>query len=427
MKHTKKDLKQSQVALTITVDPTEYAAELEKAAQRLSERTAVKGFRKGKVPFDVLKREVGEMTILQEALQSIVQDAYVRTIMDEKLDVIGAPEISVEKVAPGNEVVFTATVALLPDVKLPDVSKINVKKTVVSVTDEELNETVDALRGMHAEEVKKDGPAEGTDKLVLDMDMKIDNVPMEGGQAKGHQVYLGEQHVLPGFVEQVKGLKSGDKKTFPLTFPKDHYQKTFAGKTVDVDVTVNEVFERRLPEITDEFVQKLGQKNKEEFLSLIRSNLEEEAKRKGEQKAEAEVLEKVIEKTTFSDLPEVLLNHERMKIFHELKRDLDRHGVSIEQYLQDIKKDEKELVAGFTEQAEKRAKAALVSRQVALEQKIEVTKEEIDAEIANMKEAYAHNKEAQDNLARPEVRDSIATLLQNRKVMAYLKSQILET
>lgn len=426
MKHTSKALKHAQIELTITVEAGEYQVHMEKAAKKLATRTAIKGFRKGNAPYDVLKREVGEMAIMQEALQLIVQEAYVKTVMKEELEVVGSPEIAIEKMAPGNDVVFTATVALLPEVKLPKLDKLKVKKVVEAVTEEQLNETLDALRGMHAEEVKKDGKAEGTDKLVLDMDMKIDGVPLDGGTAKNYQVYLSEKHYLPGFNKQVEGLKAGEEKTFELTFPKDHYKKEFAGKTVDVSVKVKEVFERKLPELTDEFVKKLGQKSKDEFLALVKNNLQEEAERKAVQKAEAEVLETVIDKATFSDMPDVLLNHERMKIFEELKRDLAKHGVTIEQYLADIKKNEQELVEGFTLQAEKRAKASLISRQIAKEQKIEITDEEISAEVEKMKHAYAHNKEAQENLKRPEVRDTIATMLQNRKVMEFLTIQILQ-
>lgn len=423
--HELKTLPQSQVELTITVTPAEYESHLQKSAETLSKRVNIKGFRPGKVPFDVLKREVGDMNILQEALESIIQDTYYQAVIEEKLDVLGTPKIDIKKVAPGNDVVYTATVALLPTIKLPDISKINVQRDAKEVDDKQINETLDALRGMHATEVVKAGKAEKTDKLVLDLNMSIDNVPVEGGQAKDYQVYLSEEHYIPGFNEQVAGLKKDDEKEFSLDFPSTHYQKHLAGKTVNFKVKVKDVYERTLPEITDEFAKKLGQKDADTLRALVKSNLTEEAVRKADQKVEAEILETLIDKTTFSDIPEVLIDSERQKMFYELQRDLEKHGISTEQYLADIKKSEKELFEDFKQQAEKRAKAALVSRELAKEQHLRADDAEVDAEIQLMNNMYRDNAEYLENLKRPEVRDTIAVQIQNRKVMQWLKAKIL--
>ena len=230
MSYTTKKLEDSSIEFTITVIPTDYQGALEQAAQKLSERTAVKGFRKGKVPFDVMQKEVGAMAIMQEALEPIVQKSFYEAVKKEELETIGMPKIEVEKLAPDNDVVFKATVAQMPSVKLADVSKIKIEKKIKLFDEKKMTETLDAIRGMHATEVTKAGAAEGTDKLVLDMDMLIDNVPVDGGQAKDHQVYLSEQHYIPGFNEQVTGLKKGEEKKFTLDFPDTHYQKQLAGK-----------------------------------------------------------------------------------------------------------------------------------------------------------------------------------------------------
>ncbi|PIR74132.1 MAG: trigger factor [Candidatus Magasanikbacteria bacterium CG10_big_fil_rev_8_21_14_0_10_47_10] len=424
MPHTLKTLEKSQVELSISVPSDDFTPHLEKAATRLSGRMAIKGFRKGHVPYDTIKKEVGEMAILQEALESIVQESYVNTIKEEKLEVIGMPSISIEKAAPGNDLSYTATVALLPDVTLPDISQITIEKKEAAVDAEKLRETIDALRGMHATEKVKSGPAEKKDKLVLDMEMLMDAVPVEGGHAKDYQVYLSEDHYIPGFNEQVIGLKKGEKKEFSLDFPKNHYQKNLAGKKVTAKVKVTDVFERTLPELDDEFAKKLGLESTKKLEELVQSNLLAEAKQKAEQKAEIELLETLIEKSSFSDLPDVLIDSERQKIFYELKNDIEKHGLTIDQYLQDIKKTEQELFDGFTKQATERAKAALISRQVAKENNITVTSDDIDAEVDLIRGAYENDKDALENLKRPEVRDSIATMLQNKKVMVFLKDQV---
>lgn len=425
MQHTTKKLEKSQIELTISVTPEECAPFMERAAKKISERTAVKGFRKGKVPYDIMVREVGEMTILQEALESIVQKTFFDAITEETLDTVGMPKIDVDKVAPGNDFVYRATVATLPTVELPSLKKIKVEKKQAKVDAKKLEETINAIRGMHAKEVIKKDAAEGTDKLVIDMDMTIDNVPVEGGQAKDYGVYLGEKHYIPGFNEKVTGMKAGDEREFSLEFNKDHYQKHLAGKKVDFKVKAKSVYKRELPELDDELAKKLGQDNVAKLRELIESNMLQEAKQKAEQQVEIDILEQLIDSTTFGDLPEVLIDSERQKMFHELTRDLERNGVSIEQYLQDIKKDEKQLFEDFRKQAEKRAQAALISRQIAKEQNIEVLDEEIEKEIELISQTYAGNEEAQENLKRREVRESLAVTVQNRKVMEWLKNQIL--
>lgn len=425
MTYTQESIDQSQVRLTITVPPEDYKKHLEQAAVHLSERSAIKGFRKGKVPFDIAKKTFGDMAILQEALESIVQEVYYRAVIDEKLDVIGMPKIEVQKVAPDNDIVFTATVAVLPKVVLPAIEKIKVERKAKEIGDKEITETLDAIRGMNAIEKVKEGEATKTDKVVLDMDMLLDAVPIEGGQAKSYHVYLSEDHYIPGFNDHVVGLKKGDAKDFSLDFPATHYQKQLAGKKVDFKIKVHDVFDRQLPELSDELAKKLGQESVEKLKDIVRTNLIKDAEQKADEKAEVEILEALISASSIETIPEVLIDAERQKMFYELKRDLERNGITIEQYLADLKKKEDELYNDFKTQAEKRAKAALITRQIALDNNIIVSEGDIDQEIIFMKDMYKDNAEAMENLKKTEVRRSIANMLQNKKVMQWLKAKVL--
>src|SRR3989339_1691553 len=426
MSHSLKKLEKSEIELTLTVAPADYEKHLQKAAQRLSERTTIKGFRKGKVPFDVVKKEVGEMAILQEALEDVIRETFYNAVTNEKLETIGMPKIDIEKIAPGNDIIYKATVGLMPKVELANLSKIEVKKETKKVDDVKITETLDAIRGINAVETPKDGPAVGTDKLVIDMDMKLDNVPIEGGQAKDYQVYLSEDHYVRGFNKEVEGLKKGEEKEFTLDFPDTHYQKMLAGKKVQFKIKVKEVLERHLPELTDEMAKKLGQDTVEKLKETIIKNLEAEAEQKAEQKTEIEMLEKIVADSKFEPIPTVIIDSERQKMFYELESNLERHGVEIDQYLADIKKTEKELYEEFKTQAEKRAKAALVSRQVAIEQNLKVSEEELNQEIENMREIYKNEKETLERLNDAGVRESIATAIQNKKVVKWLKEKIVK-
>lgn len=426
MTHTRKNLPQSQVELEITLTPEDYQKHMVKAAERISERTKIQGFRPGKTPYEIVKRSVGEMNILQEALETIVQESFYATVKQEDLETIGMPKIEIGKIAPGNDLVYKATVALIPEIKVGDLKKIDVKQEPKLVTDEQVNEVIDNLRKIRAKEVAKDKLAEEADMVMVDMDMKLDNVPVEGGQAKDYRVYLSEDHYIPGFNKELIGLKKADTKTFPISFPKTHYQKHLAGKTVDVSVSVKDVYERQMPELNEEFAKMLGQESMDRLYALLRENLGNEARQKADEQTEIAMFDELMKTSKFGDIPEVLLDAERKKMFYELTRDLERSGISIEDYLKDIKKTEDELFNDFKEQAERRAKAALLSRQIAKEQKIVVEEKEIDEEIVTLENAYHDNQEYLQNLKKPEVRRTLETILQNKKVIKWLKEQIVK-
>jgi trigger factor len=423
MSYQSKKLDKSQLQFTFTVPPAEYQKDLEAAAVRLSERAAIRGFRPGKAPYNVVKEQLGELHILEEALEKIVQKHYFEAVKTEKAEAIGMPEIKVEKMAPGNDLIFSATVALLPKIKLPDLKTISVKSELKAVTDKDVDEALGHLQKMQPKEEPKSGASTKDDKVTVDMEMFIENVPVEGGQAKNHQVYLSEPHYIPGLAEELIGLEKNSTKEFKLKFPKEHYQKHLAGKDVDFKIKVNEVFQLAYPALDEEFAKSVGQESMAKLKELLMTNLSREAEDREKHRLEVAILEALIEKTVFEELPEVLIETEKKKMFYELKGDLDRRGISIEEYLKNIKKSEEQIFKDFAEGALKRAKAALVSREVALENKIMVSKEDIEKEVELIKKAYPGDKNVEENLKKREVIETIASTIQNRKVVEYLRDQ----
>jgi trigger factor len=411
MEYITKKLIGSEVELTVTVKAEEYKKNMEDAAKRLSERAGIKGFRPGKAPYDMVKSQLGEQKILEEALESIIQKNYYDAVTKEKLSAIGMPLVTLEKVAAGNDLVFKAKVALMPTVKLPNLEEIKVKQDDAKVEDKEVDETVDGLRRMQMKEVIKNGISTDKDKVVIDMDMLIDKVPVEGGFAKDHQVYLSEKHYIPGLSEQLIGLKKDEKKEFSLEFPKEHYQKHLAGKMVDFKITVKDVYTLELPPLDEEFAKSLGQKNIADLKELIKKNMEAEAVRKVAQKTESEI-------------PDLLIKNEKHKMFHELEHDLEHRGLSMEDYLKQLKKTEDEIFQDFTVAADKRIRAALVAKQIALDENIKAEQKDIDEEIKLIKQNYPDNPTVEENIKKPEVLDTIAATIQNRKVMEWLKEKV---
>jgi len=423
--HSYKKLDKSQVEITITVAPEDYKKDLDAAAERLSRRAAIKGFRPGHVPYEVVKQQLGEVKIMEEALEKIIQRTYFAAVKEEKLETIGMPKINVVKMAPGNELVYQATVALLPKVTLPKLDAIKVERREPNVGETEVNKSLDELKKMQPKEIVKTGAAAKEDKVVIAMEMFLDKIPVEGGQAPSHQVYLNEPHYIPGLAEQLVGLKKDDTKEFSLRFPADHYQKHIAGKDVDFKIKVNEVFELQYADLDDAFAKNLGLESLTKLKELLTANLKKEAERQEDERMEAAILEELIEKTTFEEIPQILIDSEKRKMFYELKNDLDRRGITLEQYLNDIKKTEEQIFTDFTEGGVKRAKAALVSRQVAQENNIKVEPVELDKEIEAIKSAYPDDKNVEENLKKPEVIDTIAATVQNKKVVEFLKKAVL--
>lgn len=425
MQHELKKLAKSQVEIRVTVTPEDYKKEVVAAAVRLSERAAIKGFRPGKAPYDIVKQQLGELKIMEEALEKIVQHTFFTVVKEEKLDTIGMPQMSVEKLAPGNDLIYKATVALLPKVTLPDFKSIQIEKKNVEIGNKQIDETLDNLRKMQPKEILKNDVATKDDKVIIKMEMFIDKVPVEGGQADKHQVYLNEPHYIPGLAEQLVGLKKDDAKEFSLKFPQDHYQKHLANRDVDFKIKVGDVFTLEYAEIDDAFAKNLGQESLVKLKELLMTNLTREAEQKEDRRVEEGILDALITQSQFDEIPQILIDSEKRKMFYELKNDLDRRGIAMEKYLLDIKKTEEQIFTDFEEGATKRAKAALISRQVAKDNNITVEKTELDKEIADIRTAYPDDKNVEENLKRPEVLDTIAATVQNRKVVKLLKEKVL--
>lgn len=425
-----KELKEvggGQIELTIEIIPEEMQAFLNRAAEEISQKTKIPGFRPGKAPYDVVKSQVGEMKIYEEALEIAIPKTYVEAIKLKKLEVIGQPKIKVEKMAPGNPLVYVATVALLPTVKLADYKNLKVKKREVKVEDKEIEEILENLRKMRAKEILVRREIKTGDRAEVDFEMFLAGVPTENGQHQNYPLVIGENRLVPGFEDKLIGLKAGEKKEFVLKFAADHFDKNLAGREVDFKTEVKAVYERELPELNDDFAKAMGQ-----FADLaalkkqISDNLEQEKKMKEEQRYEGEILDKLVRASEFGIIPEILLHNESHKMLHEFEATITRQGLQFEDYLKNINKTEEQLEQEFSGSAEERVKAALVTREIANLEKIEARDDEIDKEIENILRYYSNNPEIEDKVRSDGYRDYLNNVLATRKVMEHFKKIIIK-
>lgn len=424
----KEALPKNGLKLTFTLTQDEAEPYLEEAAKRLSEQTSIPGFRPGHASLEIVKQRVGEMKILEEALESIVRKSFISTILEENIDTVGSPKVDVVKLAPGNDIVFTTEVILMPHAKsLPDFDKLSVKAQTPTVEDKEIDLALRDLQRMQTSEVRAtaDETVKMGDKVVISMNMKLDGVPVEGGQSPNHAVYLNEEYYIPGFKEKLERMKEGEKKIFTLAFPKEHVQTMVAGRDVEFDVELKELFHLQPPALDDAFAVALGMKNMPGLRGVIKKNLLDEKGHEARAKEEKEMLELVAGKTQFEDLPDLLINEEINKMILELQRAVEAQELEFDTYVKNLGKTLAAMKLDFTPQAIMRVKVAIMMRGVAKETGIEITDKELDEEL-DRAAAGCEDQKMKGQVYSPQYRDYMEQILKNRKVIEHLRKIIIK-
>lgn len=421
-------LEKNRVKLTFTMTQEEILPYLHEAATRLSQQSSIPGFRPGKAGYEIVVQRFGEMKILEEALETIIRKSYVEAVLAHNIETVGSPKIDVEKLAPQNDIVFTAEVTRMPKtLELADYKSLNIEPKKVEVEQKEIDLALRDLQRMQTKEVRapKDSPVSATDKVVVSMNIKKDGVPVEGGQSPNHAIYLTEEYYIPGFKEQLVGLREGDAKSFVLPFPENHVQKMLAGQEAQFEITINELFHLQPPEIDDAFASALGMKDLPALMDAISHNLQEEKHHEEHTRQEREVLELLAKKSRFEEIPDLLLNEEINKMIGELKREIEAQGAEFETYVSNLKKTLAQLKMDLTPQALTRIKVALVMRAVAEKESVEVTEQEIDTKLDRLAARY-EDKETKQQIYSPQYREYIEQILKNKKVIELLKGMMVK-
>lgn len=420
--------KQPRSLLEINVELTSLELEpyLKKAATKISQQSEFQGFRKGTAPFEVVKAKVGDMALYQEAGALAINETLGKAIEEQKLMTIGDPEIRVDKLAPGNPFIYTATIALLPDVELPDMTKISVTRKSAEVPEKDIQKVIDDLREVRAAEVVADKNVEKGDMVHLDFDVFQNKVPIDGGQGRKYPLVIGKNQMIPGFEDQLVGLKKGDNKEFTLKFPADYPNKVLAGKPADFKVKILDVFTRTLPPLNDDLAKQFGMKDVAEFKKGVRTSLENDTKSRVEREAELEMIDQMVAGAKVTDVPDVLINSETHKMLDEMKENIESRGMKFEDYLLNLKKKPAELMLEFTPEALKRVKVALIIRKIGEQQKLTASSAEIDKEVEAYRERYKGNREAEAQIASPGFRRYVENLILNRKAVEYVKTQVIK-
>ncbi len=406
------------ISFKLSADEAQRFAE--RALRNLAATLKLDGFRPGKVPLDVARAKLEPSALRQERVRQAVRELYPEYVQEHGLEVLGRPEISVRSEDP---LALEITAARLPGVTLGNWTKVTVSRKPVAAPAADVEQLMLELREHRAAEAAVVRPAQLGDRVELDFDVALDNVPLEGGSQKGYGAVLGKRQLVPGFEEQVVGLQPGEEKAFPLTFPAD-YRKDLAGKTAQVQAKLVQVFERTLPEANDEFAQGLGRfVSLADLLAKLRENLLDERREREEQRVEREMLEALLSVASFEEIPEVLVQGEVEKMLHEFREGIEQGGVEWAPYLVSIKQDEVGLRAEFQEGAAKRVKLGLLTRALAKQENLAAGEEAIEAELERALGKHGNAYPA-EHLKSDGYRDYVRSILTNRRVVEWLKERL---
>jgi trigger factor len=409
----------THVTFSIKVTQAELEHARDHAYDKYRPQVKAAGFRPGKAPDNIVAREAGEGAIQNEALEHALSHSYSDAVMQEKLAVIAQPDVQVKKFVPYSELEYEATVEVVPPVKLPDYKKIKKAAKSPKVTDEQINEMIDDLRRRVAKRVPAPRAAEMGDEIKFDFAGKKDGKAVEGATGKNYTLKLGSGQFIPGFEEEMVGLKVGDEKTFDITFPEDYHQKSLSGQVVTFTVTIHEVTELELPEVTDKFAAEVGPFKtvaalREDVIDQLKVEGEDEAKREYEQ----ELLDDIVGKST-AKVPERLVTQQVERLKSEMSQRLASSGLNMEQYLEAQKQTQEELEKEIRPEAEKRVKLAMVLSEVAKAEQMVVGQDEIEREIEQLRGQYS-DPVMQKELAGDQIKEDVYNHLMATKVIAKL-------
>ena len=419
MKVTREKIEKSQAFLRIEMEPAEVEESLEQSYHRLASRVNIPGFRKGKAPRDVLERYIGRESLLEDALNNLLPQAYEKAIKEQEIEAIATPSIEIAQTDP---VVFKATVPLKPTIELGDYHHIQLTLEPVELTEDEVDTVIEQLRRQHATWEPVERPANFDDLVTLDIESHIEEKPFINQQGVQYQILHDQPFPVPGFAEQLPGMKGSEEKEFKLRLPKDYPRGELAEKEAWFKVRVTEVKQQRLPELDDGFATSVNPDFK--TLASLREQVSANLRLMAEEKANREFEERTIEAVvdiSQVEFPPVLIEMEIDRLLDQQARWLQTSGRGLEEYLGRINKTEEELREELRPLATKRVSHSLVLGRIAEEEKIEVGDSEISAELENMAQSATGNKdEVQKRLNSPQARSSMEQILTTRKTIQRL-------
>lgn len=382
-------LEKNMAKLTIEVAPEELEKAIEGAYQKNKSKISVPGFRKGKVPRQMIERMYGKEVFYEDAVNALIPEAYEKAVDECEEEIVSSPKIEVAQVEAGKPFIFTAEVALKPEVKLGKYKGVKVEKADTEVTDEEVDKEIDKERESNARNIDvTDRAVKDGDIVTLDFEGFVDGTAFEGGKGENYPLTIGSGTFIPGFEEQLVGAEIGKETEVNVTFPEDYQAEDLKGKAAVFKCTVKEIKEKELPTLDDEFASEVSEfETLAEYKADIRGRLEERKAKAAREAKEAAVIEEII-KDSDMEIPEAMIETQQRQMIDEFAQRIQMQGLTLEQYFQFTGASYDQMIEQVKPQAEKRIQSRLVLEAVAAAEKIEATEEDYEEELKSMAEAY---------------------------------------
>lgn len=382
-------LEKNMAKLTIEVSAEDLDKAMEKAYQKQKSRISLPGFRKGKAPRKMIESMYGKGVFMEDAVNSLVPQEYTKALGECDLEIVSQPEINVTQMEPGKALIFTADVAVKPEVTLGDYKGVEVPKSEIAVTDEEVDAEVKKEQDKNARTVTvEDRAAANGDITTIDFEGFVDGVAFEGGKGTDYALTLGSGTFIPGFEDQLVGANTGDHVEVKVTFPEEYQAKELAGKEAVFQCDVKKIETKEVPELDDEFAKDVSEFDTlAEYKEDVKKKLTEKKEKEARTAKENAAVDKAIENAQM-DIPELMTKTECRQMMDDFSRRMQQQGLSMEQYFQFTGQSMDKMMEDMKPQALKRIQTRLVLEKVAEAENIQPSEEEITEEIQKMADAY---------------------------------------
>ena len=388
-------MEKNKLEYTIKIEGKEWEEAIEKAFVEANKKAKIDGFRPGKAPKEVFIKKYGEESLWLDAADHVLQSAYTKMLDEHKdLELVAQPDVAIKAISK-EYVEFNFILITKPEVKLNKYKKLGVKKEEVKVTKEEIDKAILDMRNKYAENVTKEGTLENNDIAIIDFEGFKDGVAFEGGKGENYSLTIGSNTFIPGFEEQLIGMKNGEEREIKVTFPEDYHAEELKGQEATFKVKLNEIKQVVIPELNKDFFDDLGMEGINDEESL-RKQVEENIKAHKEHHAEDHFIDELLEegiKNMEVEVPDVMIEEELNRMIRQYEENLKMQGLSLAQFYQFTNSDEAALKDQMREEAEKRVKSRLLLEEITKLEKLEVTDEEAEKEAEDLATKYNMKKD----------------------------------
>lgn len=385
--------KKNELKLEFKIEAEKFDEAMKKVYTKTAKYFNVPGFRKGKAPMHMVEKMYGTEIFYEDTFNELVPGIFEEELKNNNIEAVSRPDIDIKQIGKGQELIFTAVIQTKPEVKLGKYKGIEIKKIEYNVSDEDINHELKHMQEKNARLVSVERPVKDGDITVIDFEGSIDGVPFDGGKAENHELIIGSKQFIPGFEDQIIGMKLEEEKDIKVTFPEDYFSKDLAGKEATFKVKLHEIKEKELPKLDDDFAKDTSEfETLAELKKSIKEKLEEENKHRAKHETENAVIEAVAD-TVELDIPSGMIETEIDNMVKDVESRLSYQGLNLEQYLKIMGKTMEEFRKQYEEQAQKTVKIRLVLEAIQKDLDVKVEDSEIKDKIKEMSETYSRKPE----------------------------------